>query len=189
MNKNQKINVRNRSASSLSYIIPDMNNFRRRFSAGELKEIPFEEVKKLTYMPGGDYILQHYLVIENIEARDEILGEVELEYSYSEEDVKNLLERGSNDQLLDCLDFAPLGVIDMVKRIATETELNDLRKRKIILDKTGFNVDAAIQINKETNTVEEEQKAVRRVKTETVAQTNEENAPAQPQRRYNVVKK
>ena len=80
MNKNTKIKIRNRSTGSLSYKIPDMNNFTRTFAAGEIKELPFEEVQKLAYIPGGDYMLQHFLVIDNIEARNEILGEVELEY-------------------------------------------------------------------------------------------------------------
>ena len=92
MNKNTKIKIKNRSSSSLSYIIPDSNNFRRFFAAGEVKELPFEEVQKLTYIPGGDYMLQHYLVIDNIEARDEILGAVELEYNYGEKEIKNLLD-------------------------------------------------------------------------------------------------
>ena len=47
MNKNTKIKVTNRSGSSLSYTLPDMNNFRRRYAAGESKEVPFEEIQKL----------------------------------------------------------------------------------------------------------------------------------------------
>ena len=187
MNKNTKIKVKNRSSSSLSYIIPDSNNFRRFFAAGEVKELPFEEVQKLTYIPGGDYMLQHYLVIDNIEARDEILGSVELEYNYDEKEIKNLLEHGSMDQLLDCLDFAPLGVIDLVKKIATEIELNDLKKRDAIFEKTGFNVSSAIQINKETNEDIKEEKGGRRVVVEEEVKPVESVAPVR--RTYNVVKK
>ena len=187
MNKNAKIKVKNRSASSLSYIIPDMNNFRRRFAAGETKELPFEEVQKLTYMPGGDYMLQHYLVIENIEARDEILGAVELEYAYGEEDVKNLLINGSTDQLLDCLDFAPLGVIDLVKKVATDIKLNNIEKRNIIFKKTGYNINSAIMINEETDeNVKEEKTSGRRVAVE-VSKSAAETATVRIV--YNVVPK
>ena len=189
MNKNTKIKVKNRSASSISYLLPDMNNFHRRFAAGEVKELPFEEVQKLTYIPGGDYMLQHYLVIENIEARDEILGAVELEYDYDEKAVKNLLENGSMDQLLDCLDFAPLGVIDLVKKVATDIKLNDIKKREAIYKKTGYNINSAIMINEETDeNVKEDTVVGRRVQS-----TTEEIKPAEdkPVRRsvYNVVKK
>lgn len=187
MNKNTKIRVTNRSGSSLSYTLPDMNNFRRRFAAGESKEVPFEEVQKLTYLPGGDYMLQHYLVIDNIEARDEILGSVELEYAFTEKEVKNLLENGSLDQLLDCLDFAPLGVIDLVKKVATDIKLYDTRKRDAIYKKTGYNISTAIMINEETSEVEEEKRPSRRVGAEA-----QPEAPAPEKTRrtsYTVVKK
>lgn len=190
MNKNAKIKVKNRSASSLSYIIPDMNNFRRRFAAGETKEIPFEEVQKLTYMPGGDYMLQHYLVIENIEARDEILGSVELEYDYTDKEVKNLLVNGSIDQLLDCLDFAPLGVIDLVKKIATEIELNDIKKREVIFKKTGYNINNAIAVNKETDeTVEDKKPESRRVSAENAVTSAPTTASQRRVSNYTVTKK
>lgn len=180
MNKNTKIKVRNRSTAMVGYSIPDLNNIRRTYSANETKEVSFEEIQKLSYKPGGVYMLQHYLVIENLEARDEILGDVELEYDYSEDDVRKLLLYGSLDELLDCLDFAPVGVIDMVKKIAVETELNDLRKRNAIQEKTGFNINSAILVNQETNEQEDEKvPTVRRVgSTET-----EKPADAAPVRR------
>ena len=184
MNKNAKIKIRNRSAGSVGYTIPDMNNYHRQFAAGEEKELTFEEVQKLSYMPGGDYMLQHYLVIENQEARDEILGSVELEYDYSKEDVKKLLLYGSMDQLLDCLDFAPKGVIDELKKIAVEIELNDVKKRAAIYEKTGFNINRQIEINQETTEAVEEKAAVRRVATPTSATAEEPTG-----RRYNVEKK
>lgn len=170
MNKNTKIKVKNRSTGTVGYTIPDLGNYNRKFMSNETKEIPFEEIQKLSYIPGGDYLLQHYLIIENLEARDEILGNVELEYNYDENDVKRLLVNGSYDELLDCLDFAPLGVIEMVKKIAVVIELNDLRKRKAIQDKTGFNVSNAILINMETNEQNEEKATGgRRVVNDTIA--------------------
>ena len=188
MNKNTKIKITNRSESYLSYGMPDLNNgFRRKFAPGETKEVPFEEIQKLAYIPGGDYMLQHYLVISNIEARDEILGNVELEYDFTAAEVKNLLQNGSLDQLLDCLDFAPLGVIDLVKKTAVEMKLFDTRKREAILNKTGFNVTSAIMINEETDeSVKEERPTARRVQ-----ETATPAASEQPQRRttYTVTKK
>jgi hypothetical protein len=190
MNKNTKIKVTNRSGSSLSYTLPDMNNFRRRYAAGESKEVPFEEIQKLTYIPGGEYMLQHYLVIDNIEARDEILGSVELEYDFTEKEVKNLLENGSLDQLLDCLDFAPLGVIDLVKKVATEIKLYDTRKRDAIFKKTGYNINNAIMINEETDeTVEENKSGTRRVQSAEVAEAPAAQGPVRRVGAYTVTKK
>ena len=184
MQKNTKIKIRNRGAGSVGYTIPDMNNFHRKFAAGERKELPFEEVQKLTFIPGGEYLLQHYLVIENPEARDEILGTVELEYNYTTEDIKNLLLHGSMDQLLDCLDFAPLGVIEELKKIAVEIELADMNKRKAIQKVTGFNISKQIEINADTD--ESKQEAAPSGRRVAAAETA--TAPTS-ERRYTAVKK
>lgn len=150
MEKDTLVKVVNRDNGSLIYSIPDLG-IRRRFSAGEEKEVTFDELKKLSYITGGDYILQHCLLIEDENAVSALLGDVEPEYFYSEADVRNLLANGSVDELLDCLDFAPIGVIEMVKSIAVETRLNDLAKRQAILNKTNFDVTNAIMINDETS--------------------------------------
>lgn len=182
MDKNTKIKVKNRSTGSVGYTIPDMGSYPRNFAAGEVKELSFEEIQKLSYIPGGNYLLQHYLVIENIEARDEILGSVELEYDYDEKDVEQLLLNGSLDQLLDCLDFAPAGVIDLVKKVAIKLELNDIRKRKAIQEKTGLNIDSAIAINIETN----ENTAAETTPERRVTNNETQSSEAAPVRRYNV---
>ena len=46
--------------------------------------------------------------------------EVEPEYNYTEEDIRNLLLNGTLDQLKDFLDFAPTGAIEIAKNIAVE---------------------------------------------------------------------
>jgi hypothetical protein len=78
-----------------------------------------------------------------------------------------------------------MGVIEMVKKYAVELELNDVRKRKAIQNKLGFNIDNAIAINIETNeTVSNDEAPTRRVAAPAVAETT--SAPA---RRYNVSQK
>ena len=65
----------------------------------------------------------------------------------NKEDIKTLLLSGSLEQLQDCLDFAPSGVIDLVKDYAVKLEINDISKRNAILTATGFNVTRAIFIS------------------------------------------
>ena len=140
------VRVTNRDNGHVGYRIPDMNNLVRDFSANETKNITVEELKKLAYISGGPTLIRDYLVIEDPEVVEEILGDVEPEYYYNEEDVKKLLLNGSLDELKDCIEFAPKGTVDLVKQLAVELPLNDITKRKAILDMTGFNVDAAIMI-------------------------------------------
>ena len=172
INDNEIINVTNRNNGTTGYIIPDLGNLHRNFLAGETKKLTMEELRKLSYIPGGETILREYLVIDNIEALDELLNGVEPEYFYSTEEIKTLLLTGSLDQLMDCLDFAPEGVIDLVKRYAVELKINDIQKRQAILDKTGFNVTSAISVNEETLDGEEEKTTTgRRAAPVTVSET------------------
>lgn len=186
LNKNTKIKVTNRNNGMVVYTLPDMNNLYRKFYPNEMKEVTFEELQKLSYRPGGIYLLKNYLVVDNEEARRALIGEVEPEYNYTEEDVKDLLLHGSLDELLDCLDFAPAGVIGMVKNFAVKLEINDLSKRKAIQEKTGLDVTKAIEINYEKNTAENESAngVARRVN----APEKAESASTAPVRRI-VVKK
>lgn len=163
INIKDMISVTNRTRNIVVYKVPDLG-VRREFQAGENKTISFEELQRLSWTPGGTYLLENSLRINNnAEAIKELGLHCEPEYFYTAEDVKLLLEKGSNDELLDCLDFAPTGVIDLVKDIAIKTELNDVKKREIILEKTGFDVTKAIEINKETGVNEQAEVKTRRV--------------------------
>ena len=162
-NGNDLVKVQNRDNGSVGYTIPDLNNLHRTYQPNETKSITMDELRKLSYVPGGMEILRNYLVILDDEAREEILSDVEPAYYLTKDGIKKLLLEGSLDALLDCLDFAPSGVVDLVKDVAVEIELNDVKKRDAILNKTGFNVTNAINFNKETTDEVDKVKPVRRV--------------------------
>ena len=150
MDKSTVVKVLNRDNGTVTYSIPEMNGLRRVFYAGETKEVTLEELEKLSYIPGGMALLKESLVIkDNPKVIEHIIGHVEPEYNYTKSDVINLLKNSSLDEFLDCLDFAPAGVIDLIKNLAVELPLNDVSKREAILNKTGFNVDNAIRIKRE----------------------------------------
>ena len=144
--KTREIEVTNRDRGSVGYIIPDLGNLNRQFESGETKTITFEELEKLSWIPGGRYILDNCLVIHDEEAINALLNGVEPEYYYSKEDIKKLLMTGTIEEFLDCLDFAPEGVKNLVKDVAVELPLNDVEKRKAILDKLGFDVTKALEL-------------------------------------------
>lgn len=161
LEKDTLIKVTNRSNGTVGYSVQDLN-IRRDFSKRETKEVTMEELRKLSYQPGGKQIISKCLIIDNKEAIAEILGEVEPEYFYSEEDIKKLLLNGTTDQLIDCLNFAPDGVIDLIKTLSVDLELNDIKKRKIILEKTNFNITKAIEIKKEAENNSDEEENINR---------------------------
>ena len=145
MDRNTMIKVLNRDNGSVVYSIPEMNGLTRVFQSGETKEVSFEELQKLSYIPGGMYLLQNNLVIlDNKQAINLLLGEVEPEYSYTKEDIINLMKNGSLDEFLDCLDFAPEGVKDLIKTLSIEMPLTDTRKMDAFKKKTGTDLGRMI---------------------------------------------
>jgi hypothetical protein len=145
--KDTIIKVTNRDNGTVGYRIPEMN-IRRLFQRGEVKEVTMEELRKLSYRPGGQVILNECLIVHNEEALKELNPDYEPEYFYGEAEVTDLLLKGSQAQFLDCLDFAPEGVINLIKDLAVKLEINDLAKREAIQAKTGLNVTKAIEFNK-----------------------------------------
>lgn len=145
MNKETLIKVTNRFSGNVGYFIPDLQ-VKRTFMPRETKEITFEELEKLSFVPGGMKIITDYLVVKDKDAIKEILPNVEPEYFYGEAEVKNILEQGSLDQFLDCLDFAPDGVLDIIKDLAVNLPLDNMSKRNAIKEKLGFDVTKAIEI-------------------------------------------
>jgi len=164
LDKNTLIKITNRYDGMAGYEVADLG-INRLFMAGETKEVTMEEIRKLSYSIGGITLLKDFFVLDNPEAVAEILGTVEPEYFYTEEQVKELLLTGSLEALQDCLDFAPAGTIELVKKVAVETKLNDIQKRKAIQAATGFNIDTAVMINEETEDEKVEEEKTRRVTT------------------------
>lgn len=142
--ENTMYNVKNRSSSIVVYKIPE-TNLRREFAPGETKRIPFGELEKLTYQSGGRELLENFLQILEEEATTDLNVRREPEYNMSETQIKELLLTGSLDAFLDALDFAPIGVIDLIKTLSVSLPLTDLNKRRALKEKTGFDVDSALK--------------------------------------------
>ena len=180
------IEVTNRYPGTVGYTIPDLDNLHRNFQVRETKELPMIELRKLSFIPGGIVTIKDCLIINNDEAIKELLGETEPEYFYTEEDIKKLLTEGTMDQFMDCLEFAPEGVIEIIKDLAVKLEVSDIRKRDAILQKTGFNVTNAIRIEHESSEVEKEE--VKKVRRSTpINSESKERRTAPP--RYKVIEK
>lgn len=186
INQDTMYNVKNRSSSVVVYRIPE-TNLRREFAPGETKRIAFGELEKLTYQPGGRELLEEFLQIVEEDVTQDLNVHRELEYDMSEAQVRDLLLRGPLDAFLDALDFAPIGVIDLIKTMSVSLPLTDLNKRKALKEKTGFDVDKAL-IHIEEERAEEKAPAVsapeRRVKKETPKQEGRRTTPT-----YKVTKK
>lgn len=150
-------NVKNRSAGIVVYSIPE-DGIRREFAPNEIKRIRFQELEKLSYQSGGRELMQHFLQITSAEVLNNLNIQAEPEYYMNDEQVIDLIKNGSIEAWLDCLDFAPIGVIDLVKKYAVAVPVSDIEKRRTLKQKTGFDVDAALRHIEEERLEEEAMK-------------------------------
>ena len=169
INETTMYNVKNRSSSIVVYRIPE-TNLRREFEPGEIKRVPFGELEKLTYQPGGRELLENFLQILEEEVTTDLNVHREIEYDMSEAQVRDLLLSGSLDAFLDALDFAPIGVIDLIKTMSVQLPLTDLNKRRALKEKTGFDVDRAL-IHVEEERMADKQKDSNKIDTAEAAPT------------------
>lgn len=98
--------------------------------------------------------MRDYLQIQSQKALDDLDIKVEPEYNMSESQIIQLITTDSLDAFLDCLDFAPVGVIDLIKKLSVSLPMNDNAKREALKKKTGFDVTKAL----ENSLIEQEDK-------------------------------
>lgn len=173
MEDSTKIVVKNRLNVPIIYYIPDMG-IRRQFQGREEKTLTFEEMRKLSYVPGGESIIKDYLIIKDKNAIEELNLDIQPEYFYEKQQVIQLLKNGSMDEFLDCLDFAPEGVIQLLKNCAVQLPLNDVAKREVLLDKLDFDVAKTIDIRKATS--QNNSNSSNKASTRRVVSTEKENS-------------
>lgn len=144
----KKVMVINRAGCTVFYELPELRAsrvFRPYGKVGDRMEIYPSELQSLAYTPGGKKLLDNYLVVESEDVRDVIGIVAEPEYFYSESEIIELLKNGTMDQLLDCLDYAPAGVLDLVKKYAIDIRLDSSEKRRAISERLSINLDAMIK--------------------------------------------
>ena len=147
-------NVKNRSASMVVYIIPEAG-IRREFMPGETKKISKDELDQLIFQPGGREIMSEFLQIQSEQELADLNIPVQDEYFMNEQQVADLIRTGSYEAFLDCLDFAPTGVLDLVKKFAVGIPMTDTRKIAALKEKTGFDVAKALEMERQDKEEEE----------------------------------
>lgn len=165
------VKIKNRSASQIIYTIPELG-IRREFSPGETKIIAFDELEKLNWQAGGRELMMSFLQVTENKAIEDLNIPTEVEYHMSEEQIIDLLLNGDLDAYLDCLEFAPVGIIDLIKLYAVELPLTDTRKIEALKEKTGFDAAVAYKNKMADLAPEDAASAAQEEEKKPAAQTN-----------------
>lgn len=146
---NRPVEVVNRSNGFVSFALPD-KHIRREFNPREVKKIEFDELVELSMQAGGRELLYNYLLIKDASAMREILNvNEEPEYWLTEEKIPSWMNSCTLNEFKDALDFAPQGVVDLIKKYAVSLPLNDVSKREAMKKMLNFNVDKAVTNDQE----------------------------------------
>lgn len=143
---NTKVEVRNLVGHSTGYVIPELH-IKRHFEPFETKRVEAGELRELHYRKGGRIMLHEYLSVQNDELRHEFdIPSDQVEYDWTEQDIRELLLNGDEDSLRDAIDFGPAGIVEQIKRMAFDLKIPDVSKREIIRDMTGTDVNKQIEL-------------------------------------------
>lgn len=151
------VTVENRTAGKIVYQIPD-RHIRRELAPRQVIRVTKDEIEALAFTAGGLDLIRNHLLVKDEEILDDLNVHREPEYYMNADNVAKLIKEGTLDEFKDALDFAPDGVKDMIKDLSVQIPLNDYSKRQALKEMTGFDVDAAIQHDKENKAIEEGEK-------------------------------
>lgn len=144
------IKVTNRSDGNVTYTLEELR-VRRVFNINETKEIDEAELEALYQTDGGQRLIKDYLLVQDKEwVRKH--WDAPIEYFWGQLEVKKCLLEDDLELFKETLDYAPAGVLDLIKTLAWRLPITDLNKIGAIRDKTGFDILLAIESMKSPGT-------------------------------------
>lgn len=175
INKNKRIQVINRSGGALGYHIPTLGVYRRWTKPGDHLNISIHELLELKTVPGGLTILRNHLLIEDEQALKILFLDetMEPEYKYGLKEVDFLLYEGTLEHLLDALDFAPTGVLDLIKNKSVNKIPNTTAKVDAINKKFSIDLNKMHELHLNKDTAVEAPEPTRRRRTAPIVETKE----------------
>lgn len=139
--------VINRSDGNVVYSLPELN-IRRVFVPGESKDLSEQELNALWQIDGGASLLRNELMVQDEEWVNKMMPHAPIEYFWLVDDVDKCVLKDSLELFKETLEYAPTGVIDLIKARAWQLPMTDLNKMEALKQKTGFDTLKAIEVMK-----------------------------------------
>ena len=133
-----EVKVWSMGAGLVSYSLSDPQ-VNRTWRPNELKVLTFHELYQLSNHPGGMPLLRDRLQIRDNKVREALQLSLDPEFLYTEEDAKNLVINGTENEVLDALEFGPLGLDSMIKHHAV-LHIDSLDKVNFFNTLFGMNI-------------------------------------------------
>lgn len=160
LNDNTMVEVINNSTGSVSFYSEYSRMSRKWDKPGSKKKVPLEELRELVSNSGGYELLENFLLIKDMDVREELGLPVNKEYMLDEKEIKALLKK-SVDVLTETLENTSDSIKEKIAQTAIDTKLSDLDKLEVIQEHSGIDVLSAI---KEKKDEEKEKKSEKPIK-------------------------
>jgi hypothetical protein len=145
---NMMVEVINNSTGSVSYF-SELSRIHRKWDKPDSKKkVSLEELRELVSASGGYELLENFLLIKDIDVREELGLPVNKEYMLDDKEIKALLKK-SVDTIEATLENTSESIREKIAQAAIDTKLSDLEKLDVIKEHSGVDVLFAIQEKKE----------------------------------------
>jgi hypothetical protein len=145
---NLMVEVTNNSTGSVSYYSELTRMARKWDKPNTTKKVSLEELRELVSSSGGYELLENFLLIKDMDVREELGLPVNKEYMLDEKEIKAVLKK-SVEVLENTLENTSESIKDKIAQTAIDTKLSDLDKLEVIQEHTGVDVLFAIKEKKE----------------------------------------
>lgn len=123
-----EVKVWSTSMGEVVYALQDPR-VHRSWKPGEVKILTFHEVYQLANSPGGMPILANHLQIRDPKVRKALQLPMEPEYLYTDEDARKLVNNGTEEEILDAIEFGPRSLAAAIRYYAI-LDVDSLEKMK-----------------------------------------------------------
>lgn len=142
------VEVTNNSTGSVSYYVESLRMNRKWDKPDTKKKISLEELREVVGSSGGYELLENFLLIKDIDVREELGLPVNKEYLLDDKEIKALLKK-SVDVIATTLENTSDSIKEKIAQAAIDSKLSDLDKLEVIKELSGVDVLFAIQEKKE----------------------------------------
>lgn len=129
-----EVKLFNNSGGRVSYNLSEPRVSREFYRPGHMISVTFDEVYALSNEPGGMDILLHFLQVRDSKVRKALSLPMDPEYLYTPEDIKTLVLKGTEDQLLDAIEFGPYGMVELIRKTAFDLRLDSASRIELLSD-------------------------------------------------------
>jgi hypothetical protein len=157
---NLMVEVTNNSTGSVSYYSELARMHRKWDKPNTTKKISLEELRELVSASGGYELLENFLLIKDMDVREELGLPVNKEYMLDEKEIKAVLKK-SVDVLQNTLENTSESIKEKIAQTAIDSKLSDLDKLEVIQEHTGIDVLSAIKEKKEDEKEKKSEKATK----------------------------